>query len=218
MSNSEKPPDHRIAHRRGSAPTLTAKRARELMSCVENYRGGSLVPFAGIRPCLRSGEILKLRPEHVRVDSGVIHIEPEVSKVRMKRNVAIQPNLAAWLHAYPLDRFPIIVPALPKHRAKIAKLFGLSHDLMRHSFISFFVAKFRSTGEAALQARNSESIIRNYYLDLKTAAEAEEFFGILPRNAAATVPKVASGIASLSSIAAWMQENPATTVHDQSRA
>ena len=180
---------HRIAHRRGSARTLTAERAQELMTYAENYRGGALVPFfalclfAGIRPCVRTGEILKLQPEHVRLDTGVIHIEPEVSKVRMKRNVTIQPNLKAWLQAYPLDRFPIVIPALQKHRAKVAKLFGLSHDVMRHTFISFFVAKFRSMGEVALQAGNSETIIRKHYLDLKTRAEAEEFFGIVPKRA-----------------------------------
>jgi integrase len=177
---------HRIAHRRGSASTLSAERAQELMTFVESYRGGALVPFfalclfAGIRPCVRTGEILKLRPEHVRLDTEVIHIEPEVSKVRMKRNVTIQPNLAAWLQAFPLDHYPIIVPALQKHRARIAKLFGLSHDVMRHTFISFFIAKFRSMGEGALQAGNSETIIRKHYLDLKTPSEAEEFFGIMP--------------------------------------
>jgi integrase len=190
----EKVAYHRIAHRRGSAQTLSAKQAQELMAYVEQYRGGSLVPyfalclFAGIRPCLRTGEILKLRPEHARLDTGVIHIEPEVSKVSMKRNVTIQPNLAAWLRAYPLDRCPIIVPALQKHRAKIAKLFGLSHDVMRHTFISMFVGKFRSMGEAALQAGNSESIIRKHYLDLKTTAEAELFFGILPKHARQSAP------------------------------
>jgi hypothetical protein len=102
---TEKVAYHRIAHRRGSAQTLTAKQAQDLMTAVEGYRGGCMVPFfalclfAGIRPCLRTGEILKLRPEHVRLDTGVIHIEPEVSKVRMKRRVTIQPNLAAWLRA-----------------------------------------------------------------------------------------------------------------------
>jgi hypothetical protein len=43
------------------------------------------------------------------------------------------------------------------------------------------VAKYRSIGEAALQAGNSESIIRKHYLDLKSQAEAEQFFGILPK-------------------------------------
>jgi hypothetical protein len=51
---------------------------------------------------------------------------------------------------------------------------------MRHTFISMHVAKYRSMGEAALQAGNSESIIRKHYLDLKTPAEAEQFFGIMP--------------------------------------
>jgi hypothetical protein len=55
---------------------------------------------------------------------------------------------------------------------------------MRHTFISMFVAKFRSIGEASLQAGNSESIIRKHYLDLKTTEEAEQFFGILPKKVA----------------------------------
>jgi len=190
----EKVPHLRIAHRRGSATTLSATQVEALMRYVETREGGAFVPFfalalfAGIRPCLRTGEIFKLKPEHVRLDTGVIHIEPEVSKVRMKRRVTIQPNLAAWLRAYPLESFPIIIPNLQKLRAKFVKEFGLSHDIMRHTFISMHVAKFRSMGEAALQAGNSESIIRKHYLDLKTAAEAEQFFGILPAKCAAPLP------------------------------
>ena len=42
-------------------------------------------------------------------------------------------------------------------------------------------------GEAALQAGNSESIIRRHYLDLKSAEEAEQFFGIVPRHASAAI-------------------------------
>jgi hypothetical protein len=98
----------------------------------------------------------------------------------MKRNVTIHPNLAAWLRAYPLDRFPIIPANLQHTRAAAAKAFDLSHDVMRHTFISMHVAKFRSMGEAALQAGNSESIIRQHYLDLKTSAEADRFFEIKP--------------------------------------
>ena len=60
----------------------------------------------------------------------------------------------------------------------------ITHDVLRHTFISMFVAKFRSVGEAALQAGNSEGIIRRHYLDLKSKEEAEEFWGILPQRAA----------------------------------
>jgi hypothetical protein len=53
-----------------------------------------------------------------------------------------------------------------------------------------FVAKFRSLGEAALQAGNSESIIRRHYLDLKTTVEAEAFFGIRPQRAKSSAKRV----------------------------
>jgi hypothetical protein len=117
----------------------------------------------------------------VRLDTGVIFIEPEVSKVRMKRAVTIQPNLAAWMRAYPLEKFPIMPRSFRRLRLKFQKQFELSHDVLRHTFISMFVTKFRSLGDAALQAGNSESIIRKHYLDLKTTAEAEAFFGIVPK-------------------------------------
>jgi len=102
----EKVPHFRnVGHRRGSAVTLSAARCAEIMEWCETNHDGKLVPFAalclfaGIRPDLYEGEISKLKPEHVRLDTGVIFIEPEVSKVRMKRAITIQPNLAAWLRA-----------------------------------------------------------------------------------------------------------------------
>jgi integrase len=176
-----------VGHRRGSAPTLSAVQCAEIMEWAETERQGALVPFialclfAGIRPDPYVGEISKLECKHVRLDTGVILIEPEVSKVRMKRAVAIQPNLAAWLTAYPLDRYPIMPRGFRRLRLRFRKRFNLSHDILRHTFVSMFVARFRSMGEAALQAGNSESIIRKHYLDLKSPAEAEQFFNIRPR-------------------------------------
>ncbi|AWI10303.1 hypothetical protein [Ereboglobus luteus] len=192
-------PQYRIAHKRGTAATLTAAQAAALMEFVESYEQGCMAPFfalclfAGIRPCLRTGEISKLTAENVNLETGVIHIEPEVSKVDMKRNITIQPNLAAWLAAYPLTEHPIIIPNMQHLRAFVAKRFGLSHDVMRHTFISMHVAKFRSMGDTALQAGNSEAIIRRHYLDVKSPAETEAFFNILPRKVPVESPaKVAT--------------------------
>lgn len=73
---AEKMPHHRIAHRRGMAVTLSAKRAAEVMEFVETIEGGALAPyfalclFAGVRPNERHGEIAKLQPEHIRLDTG----------------------------------------------------------------------------------------------------------------------------------------------------
>lgn len=98
---------------------------------------------------------------------GVISIEPEVSKTNEKRLIKIQPNLRLWLEKYPLDRFPILV----KKRFKamitdIRKQFGLGHDVMRHTFCPMTVGAFRSVADAALQAGNSEAVIRQSYLDV----------------------------------------------------
>jgi len=159
---------HRIDHKRGSAPALCATQAAELMAHVETVHGGALAPFfalclfAGIRP---NGEISKLSAVDVRLENNAITIEPWVSKVNMRRLVTIQPNLAAWLRAYPLKDYPIIPPKMKNVAGKlmdIRKKFGLAHDVLRHSFISMHVAKFRSMGDTALQAGNSESARRNF--------------------------------------------------------
>lgn len=188
-----KVPHYRIRQRRGMALTLSATQAQDLMEHFETFEGGRWVPyfalclFAGIRPGVPDGEITKLKPEDVNLETGLIHISADVSKVREPRRIAIQPNLAAWLRAYPLRKFPIVVGNFQKRRAKFKDQFNLTHDVLRHTFISMFVAKFRSIGEAAIQAGNSESIIRRHYLDLKSSEEGEQFFGILPRHAAASL-------------------------------
>jgi integrase len=186
-------PAHRIRRRRGGAQTLTATQSHELMEFVETNHPAAvpffaLCLFAGIRPCLRTGEITRLKPGHVRLTEGFIRIDGEVSKIREPRTITIQPNLAAWLRAYPLEKNPIIPANLQHLREKAVEKFDLTHDVMRHTYISMFVAKFRSIGEAALQAGNSESIIRKHYLDLKDPAEAELFFGIKPERKPTPVP------------------------------
>jgi hypothetical protein len=212
----------RVDHRRGSALTLSVKQCSEIMTWAEENHGGALVPFialclfAGIRPDLYEGEISKLDAKDVRLDTGVILIEPHVSKVRMKRSITIQPNLAAWFRAYPLDEFPIMPCGLRRLRLKFRKQFGLTHDILRHTFISMFVGKFRSMGDAALQAGNSESIIRKHYLDLKTPDEAEEFFSIMPKvrrePGAGTVAGAADGVARLGDQEAVLFRGPAAAL------
>jgi hypothetical protein len=196
-------PQYRIKKSRGTAETLDAASAERFMHWLESYRGkgkkngswwgeaGCLVPyfalalFAGVRPDWRDGEMAKLRPEHIRMDTGVILIEPDVSKVNEKRSIKIQPNLRMWLERYPLSMYPII----PARRFRLLLLdvrreWTLAHDVMRHTFISMTVGAFRSVGDAALQAGNSEAIIRRHYLDLKSVEEADRFWRIVPEGMA----------------------------------
>ena len=61
MNPIEKVTYHRIAPQAGFRPDPERQAGPGLMTYVEGYRGGALVPFfalclfAGIRPCLRTG-------------------------------------------------------------------------------------------------------------------------------------------------------------------
>ena len=190
---------HKIRRRRSTAETLSAEKAKALMRFLESYTGpamrrpstirepGFLVPFfaialfAGIRPDWKDGEIRKIRPKHFNHSTGVIRVEPEVSKINEKRIITIQPNLERWLSHYPIPAQGV-VPALNAERVlrDIRVRFELGHDVLRHTFISMTVGAFRSVGDAALQAGNSESVIRKHYLDLIAPDEADQFWQILP--------------------------------------
>ena len=193
-----KVPHYRIRRKRGSAVTVSTAQAAELMEHFETFEGGRWIPyfalclFAGIRPGVPDGEITKIRPDDVNLETGIISISADVSKVREPRRITIQPNLAAWLRAYPLSKFPIVVGNFKKRREKFRDRFNLSHDVLRHTFISMFVAKFRSIGEASIQAGNSESIIRRHYLDLKSTEEGAAFFAITPKHAQAATSEAFS--------------------------
>jgi hypothetical protein len=184
---------------RGVPEIITAQRAAAVMAYVENYAGekdsgqepGYLAPyfalalFAGLRPSMPGGEIWRLahKPDLSRIIDlglGVIRITPGIAKTNAVRQVTIQPNLSAWLVRYPPARYPIIPRNVRAGIRHVRRSFDLGNDVLRHTFISMHVGKFRSLGAAALEAGNSESIIRQYYLNLVSTAEAEEFWAIRP--------------------------------------
>ena len=141
----------------------------------------ALTLFAGIRPDWQHGEISRLRPKDIRLDTDVILIEPEVSKVNEKRSIKIQPNLRKWLENYPIDGYRIIPKRFRYLKEGVRARFKLPHDVMRHTYISMLVGAFRSVGDAALQAGNSESVIRKHYLNLKSEEESKQFWNIVPK-------------------------------------
>jgi hypothetical protein len=150
---------------RGIPDILTVEQAAELMAYVETYRGGprstlppgclanyfALCLFGGLRPSVHYGEIRKLGDSPhagslVDTKLGVIRITPEIAKNGFLRRVTIQPNLAAWLERFPIDRFPIVVPNLQALVSHARRKFNLSHDVLRHTMISNHYAKFKSLG------------------------------------------------------------------------
>jgi hypothetical protein len=162
--------------------TTSPADVRRIFSVLMRWRRGALVrPFAflylaGIRP----DELKRMagrERELVNLKTRTITIPANVSKTRHERQVSISENLAAWLEAYPGDLIPKNFEALNK---KARKHFGLTHDEARHSFISYHVAAHRSIGDAALQAGNSENVVKRHYLNTHSREEGDEFFRIVP--------------------------------------
>jgi integrase len=162
--------------------TIGLEQARELMEHVQNVDDGKLAPyfaialFAGVRPA----EITKLAqaPHLIDVAARVIRITPAISKTRRARQVKIRKNLAAWL-----DRFtgPIVPVNFWNDMRAVRKQFGLSHDVLRHTFISALVTAEGSFAEAAIESGNSEKIIRDHNFNAMPKANATAFWGIQPK-------------------------------------
>lgn len=162
--------------------TTSPEDVRRMFSVLMRWRGGVLVRpfaflyFAGIRP----DELKRMagrERELVNLKTRTITIPANVSKTRHERQVAISDNLAAWLKAFPGELIPTNFEALNK---KVRKHFELTHDEARHSFISYHVALHRSIGDAALQAGNSEGIVKRHYLNTHTQDEGSAFFRSVP--------------------------------------
>lgn len=173
-----------IAEQRPPKATTTPENLQRMFSTLMRYHSGKLVKFfalsyfAGIRP---EGELEKLserEKELINLKTRKIFIPAAISKTKADRQVTISDNLLAWLQEY--RSFPIIPVSFRTLRWKVRKHFQLKRDETRHSFISYHVALHRSIGDAALQAGNSESMVRQHYLNLHTEEEGKAFFAILP--------------------------------------
>ena len=174
----------RLAEDRDDICISSLETVRDLMTYAMNYKDGklaklfALIYFAGLRPDYEDGEISKLKTGSIDLEGGRIAVPSDISKTKFERPVTIMPNLRAWLEAY--ADMPIIPVNAKNLYPHVRREFGLQQDETRHSFISYHVALYRSLAHTALQAGNSESMIKRHYLTFPTHEEGEQFFSIVP--------------------------------------
>ena len=111
------------------------------------------------------------------LDRRVITIPPSIAKTGRQRVVPVADNLDAWLTTYSGPFLPVGFQA---GLETIRKVCQLSHDVLRHSFISYRVTASGSKAKTALEAGNSEGVIDKHYLNLPSEAEAAAFWKIMP--------------------------------------
>jgi hypothetical protein len=166
----------------GHIDVLSIKKCRDLMEQAAEFKGGKLARyfalalFAGVRP---GGELEKLaeHTELIDLDNKVIRITAEISKVGKPRQIKIRPNLRKWLERFPGEILPV---NSDREIKAIRARFKLTHDVLRHTFISMHIGAFKSFADAAIESGNSEAIIRDHYLNTSTLLAAKHFWKIEP--------------------------------------
>jgi integrase len=141
----------------------------------------ALAAFAG----LRHSEILRLDWREVDIPGRNIYIQKAVSKTGQDRNVPISNNLAGWLQPYSRPNGPVC-PILQTSGAltKAKRAAGIpageneTHNVLRHSYISYRKALVKNIAQVADEAGNSPGIIRKHYLKIIPESEAQRWFAI----------------------------------------
>jgi len=87
-------------------------------------------------------------------------------------------------HVFDLVAEGMVVPSAETYRKVtcLARRLGIrwSHNVLRHSFISYRIAKVKNANEVALEAGNSPAVIFKHYRELATEAQADAWFAIRP--------------------------------------
>jgi integrase len=146
----------------------------------------AVMAFSGIRP----DEVTKLKWEHISLELGNIRVGEGVAKKASRRNVRIQPALAAWLNTVPEDKRKgrIIPPRWRYKAAKVRTKAGIcgreKQDALRHSFGTYLLAV-----EGDLDALKADmghahmAVFFNHYHKAVTKADALPYWQILPPGA-----------------------------------
>lgn len=130
--------------------------------------------FAGLRPA----EAARLTESEIR--EGYIVVEAAKAKTRQRRVVPILPTLAAWLATG--GRLPVQNRVRRYYRVRESSGVVWSHDVTRHSFVSYHLAHYRNAAETALVAGHSETVLHAHYRALVSPRDAAEFWRVLPPN------------------------------------
>ncbi|MBC8002862.1 MAG: hypothetical protein H7X97_09780 [Opitutaceae bacterium] len=142
----------------------------------------TLCLFAGV--CVE--EALRLTAEAIQSDH--ILISALKAKTRRRRLVPITPQIRAGLDAAKPHCKKLIPSKWRKCFAEIRRAVGLCQEwpqnAIRHSFISYHVARYRNENETALIAGTSPAMTYKHCREIVRPKEAEEFFALLPDAAA----------------------------------
>jgi integrase len=178
----------------------------------QNNRGGDILIFtpeemnqlllnspADFVPCMAISAFAGIRSQEIeRLDWSDIHIHgaeskpyievgKEKAKTRTRRLVPVSKNLIAWLLPYSKPSGPVWPHSHAYYhecQRTAAKKSGMKWrtNALRHSWVSYRLARIHDTSKVAMEAGNSPDMIFRNYRELVKESAAETWFNILPPN------------------------------------
>jgi hypothetical protein len=150
-------------------------RPRQLLYVATMAFGGS-----------RRAEFQRMSAGHFVDEENIACIDADIAKTAARRTLEIPDNLRAWMAVAETPKEgPLVskkaVVKVSAEKAHLAQV-GLTwkQNVLRHSFISYHWAKYRTPHLTAELAGNSVDVIKATYKSLVTPSAAEAWFNITP--------------------------------------
>jgi integrase len=178
----------RVSESRGEVAIYTPEEiSRLLNAATEDIRPIiALGAFAGIR----SAELERLDWSHVKLATGYIILNSDVTKTKQRRVIPISENLKRWLTPLAKDsgpvwtKTPVFMYERFRDAAKATAKDGEEskvewrQNALRHSFCSYRLAQTQDAAKTAVEAGNSPRMISRHYLELVTPEQAAAWFSV----------------------------------------
>lgn len=138
--------------------------------------------FAGSR----RAEFQRMTTAQLKFDEHHAVIDEKIAKTAARRTLDITDQMKAWLAVAEIPEEGRLtshrrVAALSRDKERLSAV-GVEwkHNVLRHSFCTYHLAKYRNAHETSYLSGHSPRTLQKHYRGLVTTAEADEWFNITP--------------------------------------
>lgn len=171
------------------AEFLTIAQCRRFVSVLNQPDFKPLVGFTaiGLFAGIRVAEIGRLQWSDINLDQMQISVIRRSAKTQRGRSITITPVLKSWL--VNLDQSQPFIGKTPRRlmeRFKKELGFPWSHNVMRHTFATYWQSHNRDAARLSANLGNTEAVASKSYVRLVSKADAEQFWSLYPYSETAT--------------------------------
>ena len=178
---------------------LSLDKIKQLLRAARDFKGGVLAPyfvlslFCGLRP----KEVNRLNWAAFDLENKVATVRGAEAKLRARRIIELTDNAVDWLKPH-CPKTPIAGPNWRRDFDSVRRACGFKGsvyrkkcdaqleawpvDVLRHTAISYWQARFKDEGACADRHGNSVETVHRYYRGLVRPKDAEMFWRMTPEN------------------------------------